>query len=372
MMSMHNGKILFQLADAIYEAAVNPQQWPTAIAQVIEFVGASAGWLLAVDRHTKKVTILHEYGGQRQFWKRYVDDYSQIDPTGSAISALGQGELTFDSLHTPFAQLAWLRFNLEWMAPQGWIDRAFVVLHRTPLEVFAFGISRSAAEGWVDGRTCDRLKVVTQFLAHSILIGGTVDRLGAFAGTSYDALDGIDTGILLIDSAGHVIYANARGRAMLASSVPWSVAELGDDSSLDDILRRLQGKRAYSHAHDLLLPMQCGDDRYVAHILPLTAEAGLMECGNGQPTAALFIKRASLEVGRLHEFIGQHFSLTHAELRVLLAVVQTGGVPAASRLLGIAETTIKTHLHRVFAKTGTRSQLQLARLVAGYSGTILR
>ena len=49
------------------------------------------------------------------------------------------------------------------------------------------------------------------------------------------------------------------------------------------------------------------------------------------------------------------------------ALVEIGGVPDVAAELGIAETTVKTHLARLFAKTGTRRQAELVKLVAGFS-----
>jgi DNA-binding CsgD family transcriptional regulator len=58
------------------------------------------------------------------------------------------------------------------------------------------------------------------------------------------------------------------------------------------------------------------------------------------------------------------------ELRILMAIVEIGGVPEVSEALGIAETTVKTHLSRVFQKTGTRRQVDLAKLLAGYTSPL--
>lgn len=44
-------------------------------------------------------------------------------------------------------------------------------------------------------------------------------------------------------------------------------------------------------------------------------------------------------------------TLTPAELRVLLGIVEIGGVPQTAENPGFAETTVETDLHRVFAKT---------------------
>ena len=50
---------------------------------------------------------------------------------------------------------------------------------------------------------------------------------------------------------------------------------------------------------------------------------------------------------------------------VLQAVVDLGSVPAAAKALGLSQATVKTHVHHVFQKTGTKRQIDLAKLVAG-------
>jgi len=60
------------------------------------------------------------------------------------------------------------------------------------------------------------------------------------------------------------------------------------------------------------------------------------------------------------------FKLTVTESRVLSAIVDVGGVPEVARVLGIAQSTVKTHLGHVYEKTGAGRQLDLVKLVAGY------
>jgi DNA-binding CsgD family transcriptional regulator len=61
------------------------------------------------------------------------------------------------------------------------------------------------------------------------------------------------------------------------------------------------------------------------------------------------------------------YKLTPTELRVLLAIVDIGGVPEVAASFGVAATTIKTHLSRLFEKTGVGRQADLVKLVAGFS-----
>lgn len=60
-----------------------------------------------------------------------------------------------------------------------------------------------------------------------------------------------------------------------------------------------------------------------------------------------------------------------AELRVLFAIVEVGGVPQVAEVLGIAASTVKTHLGRVYEKTGAARQVDLVKLVAGFSSSLV-
>jgi len=66
--------------------------------------------------------------------------------------------------------------------------------------------------------------------------------------------------------------------------------------------------------------------------------------------------------------VGARIALRHFELvpEKDVAIVQIGGVPEVAPVLGISEPTVKTHLQRVFEKTGTNRQADLIKLVAGY------
>ena len=54
--------------------------------------------------------------------------------------------------------------------------------------------------------------------------------------------------------------------------------------------------------------------------------------------------------------------LTGGELRVLLALAQGLSGLEAAAMLGIGEPTVRTHLQRIFSKTGTSGQAGLLSL----------
>ena len=74
-----------------------------------------------------------------------------------------------------------------------------------------------------------------------------------------------------------------------------------------------------------------------------------------------------MTVSSAPQAIGSAFKLTPTELRVLLAIVEVGGIPEVAAAFGVADTTIRTHVGRLFEKTGASRQADLVKLVAGYT-----
>lgn len=100
------------------------------------------------------------------------------------------------------------------------------------------------------------------------------------------------------------------------------------------------------------------------------------EVVDGLYDAALDTELWHAALGNLAEFTGGCaaalvFRLTPSELRVLLAVVEAGSIRETAETLGIAETTAKTHLGHLYAKTGTSRQADLVKLVAGFANPLL-
>ncbi|WP_197489473.1 helix-turn-helix transcriptional regulator [Bradyrhizobium sp. DOA1] len=64
------------------------------------------------------------------------------------------------------------------------------------------------------------------------------------------------------------------------------------------------------------------------------------------------------------EQIMDAYGLTHAEARVALASSPGNTIIETAQSLGLSPNTIKTHPRRVFAKTATGRQAELAGLIA--------
>ena len=106
-------------------------------------------------------------------------------------------------------------------------------------------------------------------------------------------------------------------------------------------------------------------------MLPLTGGERRRAGANYAAACAVFVREAALDAPSGPGVIASTYKLTPTELRVLLAIVDVGGVPEVAEALGVAESTVKTHLGRLYGKTGAGRQADLVKLVAGFSSPLL-
>ncbi|CAN0488494.1 unnamed protein product, partial [Phaeothamnion confervicola] len=143
------------------------------------------------------------------------------------------------------------------------------------------------------------------------------------------------------------------------------------NATLREIFRD-PGEVALAAAAGRNIPLTAQDgSHYVAHVIALPSLLREAATERTSAVGALFVWKAELEGRSCSDVIDRTFELTPAELRVMQSIVDVGGVPETAAALGIAETTVKTHLHRVFAKTGVSRQADLVKLAAGFSNPLV-
>jgi DNA-binding CsgD family transcriptional regulator len=94
---------------------------------------------------------------------------------------------------------------------------------------------------------------------------------------------------------------------------------------------------------------------YIAALLPVRATGPFALVINQQPPDNPAIGNALM----------QAFALTPRELTVLLALLKSPSIESAAAELGIEIPTARSHLHRIFAKTGTGRQAELVQKIQG-------
>jgi DNA-binding CsgD family transcriptional regulator len=363
-----------RLIGEIYDASLDPSLWQRVLQAIASFIPVSAVNLFAQDAMKKNANVFYVHGLDPAFIQSYFDKYIKLNPLFPATLFFDVGRIVTEDDVLPRAQWLSTRFFKEWVEPQGYIDSLATVLEKSAMSVAMLSVLRHRRDGMVDDRARRNMALVVPHVRRALLIGKVIDLHKIDAAAFADALDGLAAGMFLVDGAGRIVHANVSGHALLAkgdvvrtSGLQLSAVEPRAQQALQDALAAAESGDGTIGGKGIGIAL-AGPERvpHVAHVLPLTAGARREAGARHSAVAAVFVHQATLEGSTPFETIAQHFRLTPAELRVLLAIVEIGGVPEVAPVLGLAETTVKTHLQHVFEKTGTQRQADLVKLVAGF------
>ncbi len=363
----------------IYDAALDASLWPEVLGKVRDYVVGSGAALFSKDVSSRGGNVYYDDGSMSPHYKQiYFEKYVKLDPasTGHYFADLEQPVSTVDLL--PYEEFVETRFYKEWAQPQGLVDFVSAPLEKSPTSVAMFGVFRKERDGLVDDETRRRMRLIAPHVRRAVLIGRVIELKAAEANASADVLDGIRAGMFLVDEAARIVHANVSGFAMLTEgAVLRAVAgklvanEPAAQQALSETFAAAGNGDAAVGTKGIAIPLSARDGtQYVCHVLPLTSGARRRSSRAYAAVAGLFVQRAIFEDRSPPELIARVHRLTPSELRVLLAVVQVGSVSETAEVLGLSEATVKTHLHRVFGKTGTSRQADLVKLVAGFSSPL--
>lgn len=370
---------LLNLIGNIYDAVLEPPLWTGVLEKAAGFVGGSAATIFWQDGIRKEGNSYYNFGTDDRYEQLYFDKYIKFDPLSAAYFMLDIGEVTSNSMLISPAEFIETRFYREWVRPQGWIDNVFTILERSITSIAVFAAFRHERDGLADDNARGRLRLIMPHLRRAVLIGKVIDLNAVEAATFANVLDSLRAGIFLVDATGRIVHENAAARSILAASdILRSAAGrlVARDPQVNQVLHDAFKSAEHGDAaigvQGIAAPLIAHDgERHVAHLLPLTSGERRRTGIAIEATAALLVRKATLETPSRPEAIAKAYKLTPTELRVLLALVEVGGGHEIAEALGVADGTVKTHLSHLFRKTGVKHQADLVKLVAGFSSPLI-
>jgi len=362
----------------MYEAILDRSVWNGVFRNLTQFVGAQAG-ALVWKNCSRSTDIVQACGIKSPSLEVYKERYAKLDPTTSPLLLREVGEVASTTELVSYSEYVESRFYKEWVKPQGFVDSWHVGLEKSATTAVHLIFWRRGKTGIEGDATRDRMRLIVPHLRRAVVISNLVDHGKAEAALFGDTLDGIAAGLFLVDATGRILHANASGQTLLArGSVlrAYGGKLVSQDASAEQELYRVLdavgGGDVVAGAGTVAVPLTTHPgEHYVAHVLPLTSGARRRAGTGYAAAAAVFVQKASLDLPSPQDAIAKLYRLTPMELRVLFAIVQVGGVPEVAAMMGSSGSTIRTHLRRLFSKTGTDRQADLVKLVAGYTNPLV-
>jgi len=369
---------LSDLIGTIYDTTLDRARWPDVLRRSAEFVGGSASSLYLKNAVSKTGKLALSWNSRSVAGApHYFDGYVGIDPVTTCQFLFEVGQVYSIDDCIPYSEFVETRVYKEWARPHGLVDYLSANLDKSATMLSGLIIFRNEEQGLVDNEMRRRMGLIVPHIRRAVLIGNVLD-LNATEKTAFaDTLSGLAAGVFLVDKDARVIFANTSGRIMLdegkilrqKDSVLTTIhPRIG--TTLPDVIVSARDGDAAIGVNGIAVPLSSPPEPWLAHVLPLTSGARLRAGIAHSAVAAVFVHQASLEAPSAMETMAKLYRLSPSELRVLAAVIEVGSISAVAAVVGIAEATVKTHLQRLFAKTGTNRRADLVKLAATHASPL--
>lgn len=382
-----------ELVHQIYDAALQPAAWPAVMARIVQACGGFCGGLFTPQHSPAQGGLMVPVDVPQSMIELWAARFSGAENDPFTRAAIARGEfregmaLNGDDL-VPRQELLGSRFYRDlWQPVQigrmcGGVVFDSTDAHKVPTVVVVF--RRLLDDPFGQGQL-DLLRRLLVHLSRALGVMFHLRDAELRAASSLAALDRLQCGVLLLDAAGEVCFANAGATAQIDAGASWRLDGPAHGPRRLRLARPLQHmepalQRTLSSAlqpwgelgddahfsQALLLPDADGKPRCVLHAAPLgePAARGMFALKNsGTPRAIVFLYDLAAAAAVPAALLVRLFDLTEAEARCALQLLQGGGVEAMAVRLGVSTNTARSQLHAVYAKTQAHRQADLLKLL---------
>jgi len=365
-------KSVLELVGRIYDCAIEPERWQSTLESIQSFMNAATASMYGFDLSSNSIRFLMSSGVAPE-WLAKMPEYEA--DAGALFAAAGDvGTRSIEQFHVirqdvPDDVFEANRYVREWGKPQGLCDLLQATLARSEQRFAAFSIGRHESVGVITPREVAAMTLLAPHLRRAVAISDLIDMKTVKANLFSEAWNTVAVAMFLTDADANVVHRNRAADRLLerANGVSLSHGKLratGGEAS-----RRLASAIALSLSARVepgdpgtgIVLANAAEGATVAHILPLAP--GQRRARHAEnAVAAVFVHSSTTETRPNLSPVADAYGLTPAETDLLARLVAGDDITMAGEALGIAKTTAKTHLARLFAKTGTNRQSVLVAL----------
>jgi DNA-binding CsgD family transcriptional regulator/PAS domain-containing protein len=367
--SVPDSKDLPPLIAAIYDAAAEPALWNRFLELLAEAIRGDSTVLVAHDRREWRSNVTRAWRLDPTYQREYNRYYSHHNIwTLRGARYLRAGVVYTGEMACSKREYEQSEFYADYLRRVGaYHGIGGTIANDADTASFVSSIRSSAAGPYSEAES----RILESLLPHlrrALQIERRVAAAEQAGSTARGALDCLTDGCLLLDMGGRVIFANRAAEAILSSGDGLGVrnrflepAWRGDAERLNTQIQQVLetvGGAGLNAGGAVAVGRPSGKPAYSLLICPVGK--ALFPLSGSASAAAIFI---SDPAAAAQPSLLRMYGLTPAEGRIAASLVEGNGLKQAAEALGISLNTAKTHLQRIFGKTGTHRQGELLRVL---------
>lgn len=363
---MHDARELSAALATLYDCVLQPLLWDDALAKLTRFTGGDSASVFHQDRVAKTGDFVRLYNADPHWTRLYYEKYIALNPVIPFMAFMDVGSTSSFQRIIPQEEMLASPFYKEWLEPQDFWDVVVTVLDKSATVTGMFGVNRKRALGAATGDDIAKMELIGPHMRRAVTFARLFDGLHTQNSAFRTVADTIHDAVVFLDAEGSVAFANAAAKTAGQHDAPFGFGPNGlkldrptAASALAQALGRIRmGDAAGAMSIDL-------GDSWTASIMPVAPGT---RAAPGGTAAIVSLRKIEPGAPAPMDALAAKFGFTPRELQVFMGIVQFGGVPEVAQMFGLAPTTVRTHLQRIFDKTGVRDQRDLIRIAMTYLG----
>lgn len=364
---------MLDLVGSVYDAALNPKLWPDILNGIGDAVGGPIV-VFGIYDPANGLVNMHAPRTDPDVMNKLLD-WAPSNPALPCIARHVPPGTAFNGADViapdDFSRTA---FHQEWWGPAGFSTTPLV----TNLFAASAAFGHFASHGLRNELPSDHQKHLFALLAQHLVRAVALQRrlhLTITADSRPADIDGLQQGFLLVDAQARLLFVNRAAHALLDARNGLrldrgvlSTSHPGDGRRLRGLIASCAAEARTETGFGGNTALRRGAGRLPLDVLvtPIQPEAAMVAFPWAFPLRAAAIVLVTDPETEIHSRIDdlrERFGLTAAEAAFALEIVKGDGRQAAAGRLGITVGTARSHLTRIFDKTGVRHQAELVRLL---------
>lgn len=343
---------------SIYDCAIDPTLWSTALERVSGYLDTGSAFITVNDfKQPDKTSFIAAHGIDYESAKDYKDHHANSNPFLHAGMIYDVDEVARVGDALDLAEFRESLVYRNWMVPRGWGDIIGGIVLKDAAMLGTMASMRSSTCAPFTNDDLKRIRMLTPHVRRTLTISRLIDQKAKERNRFATIVDALTTAVFLIDARRTIMHQNPSAELLMENEYvfsPGATLNAIDPASNRSLQALLEGPDQDTRSVILMTTLGM---KLAASVLPLS-EGALRDISGGE-YAAVFVHEPSDTTPQSGEILGRLFKLTGAELRVLLSLVNGATPDAIAERFGISVTTVRTHLNRLFDKTGTSRQTEL-------------
>ncbi len=363
------------LIGRFYEAVADDALWAGIAVEISDTLESTSAVLklhgadddIQLLEHTDNLRV----AGHQQSW---ATNWHRQDLWVERSARFGVSRIVTDhDLVTP-AEQQQSGFYQEWLRTLDIFHMVGAVFPGRDGALGVLGVHRPAQAGAYVDKDRHKVSILLPHLQRAFWLGGQFSKAAAHRALAHETLSRIDAAVFAVDARCRIVTANGRGEALLRVGVHISNRRGRlrlADTVLDQRMAR-QVRSCIQTAQGRAAPLGVALTIPRADRLPLTMivaplpPASWSSSGHAvqsRPLALVMVRdpeAAMLSISCLRDLFG------FTRMEAVIAADLAGGLSldAVAARRGIGGATVRSHLKRILAKTGTHRQAEAVALIA--------